>query len=83
MNVFFIQKPSGSGRSNTNSMPWSGCRLKRFMSPVARSWGLDATSATIFWPLIVSATVGKVVAHCAAPTEVKVNAMTANAGRAR
>ena len=35
-NVFFIQKPSGSVRSNTNSMPWSGFRLNRFMRPTDR-----------------------------------------------
>ena len=33
MNVFFIQNPCGSGRSKTNTIPWSGCRLKRCMRP--------------------------------------------------
>ena len=36
MNVFFIQKPCGSACSNTKIIPWSGLRLKRYISPVER-----------------------------------------------
>ena len=72
MNVFFIQNALGSERSNTNTIPWSGFRLKRYMSPVVTCSLVFATSAMIFWPLIVRGTVGSsttvLAASCGATT---------------
>ena len=58
MNVFFIQNACGSARSKMNSIPLSGLRLNRCISPVERSSGVAATSAVIFWSLTVRVVVG-------------------------
>src|SRR5438045_1867366 len=71
--VFFIQNASRCGSLNTNSMPWSGCRLNRFMSPVLRVSPVAAISATSRWPLMASSMVGSGAAWASVAMKVKAN----------
>src|SRR5688572_5024067 len=59
--VLRIQKERGRGASNTNSIPASGGRLKRYISPVERCSFVAATSATSVVLPIVSLVVGRPV----------------------
>ena len=82
--MFFIHIVTGSLRSKSNSIPWSGWRLNRYISPVARSWAVAATSAVTLWPLMVRLTAGSVfTAGGAAAADVAIAAAARKVAKPR